>query len=1075
MIQNTEVEISSTEEDLTFFTNEEGKKLEDRFKKILEDVRYFDILVGYFRTSGFYRLYKEFEQIEKIRILVGLNADNKTVELINSAKNQIKSESETKEEMSAYIINEIYNSEDSYNVDLGVNKFIEYIQSGKLEIKAHPSSNIHAKVYISRFKPDDRDLGRVITGSSNFSENGLNAQYEFNVELEHRADVRYALRHFEKLWSEAVDLSAVYIDTIKHKTHLTDEITPYELYLKFVYEYFKDRLELKSETRLEPLPDGYLDLKYQKDAVAQLAQIVKEYDGAFLSDVVGLGKTYIAAMYMRTLAGQKLVICPPHIKKNWEDVIREFEVGGAKVVSLGKLDKVISEGTKKYEYVFVDEAHRFRNENTEQYQMLHQICAGKKVILITATPLNNSVYDFFPLLELFLSPTNCILPGVPNLKSFFSQIKSSLNKFDKDKPEYIEKVKEYSSLVRNKILNHLMVRRTREEIKTVYSEDIEKQGLFFPEVDNPHQIIYKFDGQTNLIFEKMIQKLKMFQFARYQNNLEDAFNKKKSPKNQDQNLIGFLKAMLVKRLESSKYAFLQTISRFIRSYEFFIEMYNKNTICLSNKLDYTDFEDDEEAFFKKLDKDDNCLVYTREQFEPDFIDKLQNDLDILKWIYNAWSNTPTDFKKDEFIKNLESDKILSSSKIIVFTESTETGINLYDSLFEKYDNSVLMYSSNVCRYNGDSLSSNKAKEIIHQNYDPKIEQQHNDVRILITTDVLAEGINLHRSNVIVNYDLPWNPTRVMQRVGRVNRVGTKFDKIHIYNIFPTNISDKEINLIDNIKGKIQAFHEALGDDAKYLTEDEETSNHKLFATEFYEKITNKDTFNEDNSGEFSTLKYVHLLEELRDNNPAYFNKIKNLPKKARTSRKYNINSPEKLITFFFNNNHKIIYETDGQTSRELSIEEAIPYFECPPDCVKQPFDKMFYDLLSVNKSAFINMLNQEMFEGAKKTSQNGTYHKTVIDRIKFILQECRRNKVAFTDNEEKFLNDVLTLYDSGEILSQISRNIKKELTQTTDCREMYEVIKQYSPDAYFDNKRKTKHAGSTNNRGIILSEMLVRM
>ena len=1072
MIQNGATNTQYIEDDLTFFTNEEGQKLEDRFKKLLADVRYFDVLVGYFRTSGFYRLYKDFENIEKIRILVGLSTDNKTVELINTAQDNIKSDLETKDNFSSYVVNEIYNAEDTYNLDIGVNKFIEYIKSGKLEIKAHPSSNIHAKVYISRFKPEDRDFGRVVTGSSNFSENGLNSQYEFNVELKNRADVRYALEHFEKLWAEAVDLSSTYVDTIKNKTHLSDIITPYELYLKFLYEYFKDRLELKSETRLEPLPDGYLDLKYQKDAVAQLAQIVKEYDGAFLSDVVGLGKTYIAAMYMRTLAGKKLIICPPHIKDNWEDVLNDFEVGGAKVVSLGKLDKVISKGTEKYEYVFVDEAHRFRNENTEQYQMLHQICAGKKVILITATPLNNSIYDFYPLIKLFLSTTNSLLPGVPNLNTFFSKIRSTLNKIDKSKQEYLDEVKESSKIVRNKILNPLMVRRTRAEIKDTYGEDIKKQGLYFPEVDTPHRITYKFDGQTNLIFEKTIQKLKEFKFARYRNNLLDAFKGTNSPKNQDQNLIGFLKTMLVKRLESSRYAFLQTVSRFIRSYEFFIGMYNNNAICLNSKLDYTDFEDNEEEFFKRLDEENDCIIYTKEQFKPDFIDNLNDDLDILKWIYNAWSNTSTDFKKDEFIENLKTDKILSTNKIIVFTESTETGLDIYNTLVKQYGKAVIMYSSNVCRYNNESLTSNRAKELILQNYDPKSEQKIDDIKILITTDVLAEGINLHRSNIIVNYDLPWNPTRVMQRVGRVNRVGAKAD-IHIYNIFPTNITDSEINLIDNIKGKIQAFHEALGDDAKYLTEEEETSNHKLFATEFYDKITNKDTFNESNSDEFSILKYVHILENIRDNDPTLFNKIKNLPKKARTIRGYAINTPHKLVTFFFNNNHKIIYETDGEDCRELSIEDAIPYFECSPNSSKKPFDKTFYDLLAVNKAAFDNAINQEILDSAKSTIQSGTSHKAIIERIKYVLQESRRNNVSFTDNEEQFLNEVLELYNTGVVLNKISNKIKKELSQVINCREIYEIIKENIPTEYFHNKRKTKTI-ENNNKGIILSEMLIK-
>ena len=175
--------------DLTFFTNEDGQKLEDRFKKTLKDVKYFDILVGYFRTSGFYRLYNDFENIEKIRILVGLNADKKAVEIIQNSQQRLNIESHkrTQEQLKVSIREELYHSADTYEIEQGIYKFIEYIQSGKLEIKAYPSYNIHAKVYISRFQEDDRDFGRVITGSSNFSESGLNSQYEFNVELKNNA------------------------------------------------------------------------------------------------------------------------------------------------------------------------------------------------------------------------------------------------------------------------------------------------------------------------------------------------------------------------------------------------------------------------------------------------------------------------------------------------------------------------------------------------------------------------------------------------------------------------------------------------------------------------------------------------------------------------------------------------------------------------------------------------------------------------------------------------------------------------------------------------------------------------
>jgi HKD family nuclease len=236
--------------DLTFFTNEPGSTLLDRFKRSLSNVQYFDVLVGYFRTSGFYQLYDALETVDQVRILVGLTVDQKAFELIEIAQIQgdkfqtdqaqisldFESHKRTKILVQNQIVVEITQAQDSYEIELGIQKFIEFIRTGKLEIKAYPSANLHAKVYISRFRKEDRDFGRVITGSSNFSWSGLVGNREFNVELKDRADVEFALNQFETLWAEAVDISADYVATVQYRTWLNDRITPYELYLKFLYE-----------------------------------------------------------------------------------------------------------------------------------------------------------------------------------------------------------------------------------------------------------------------------------------------------------------------------------------------------------------------------------------------------------------------------------------------------------------------------------------------------------------------------------------------------------------------------------------------------------------------------------------------------------------------------------------------------------------------------------------------------------------------------------------------------------------------------------------------------------------------
>lgn len=1056
--------------DLTFFTNEDGQKLEDRFKRTLKDVQYFDILVGYFRTSGFYRLYQDFENIDKIRILVGLNADKKAVDIIQSTKQiplGFESHTNTKEKFSASIIQELYESDDNYEIEFGITKFIEFIKSGKLEIKAYPSYNIHAKVYISRFKADDRDFGRVITGSSNFSESGLNSQYEFNVELKNTSDVQYALNKFEDLWKDAVDLSDVYIDTIQKDTWLNDEITPYELYLKFLYEYFKENLSRKETLDIQ-LPKDFMKLEYQHEAVRTLSEIVESYNGAFIADVVGLGKTYITAMYMQTLPGKKLIICPPPIIESWQDAISDFGVRSATVISLGKLEHIKKKGYEDYQYIFVDEAHRFRNENTTQYQMLHEICYGKKVILITATPLNNSIYDFYPLIKLFQPANDSDIPGMKNLEAFFISARNTLKNLDKGTPEYLEEVKKISKVVRDRILKYIMVRRTRKDVKQYFKEDIEKQGLTFPEVDTPHKIVYTFDNQTDAIFNETIKKLRDFTFARYQpgNNLLKEFQLTDFAQTQERNLVGFMKTMLVKRLESSKFAFLQTIDRFVKSYESFIKMYEAGTVYISNKIDIYDYLDneDEAGLLKELEKDSKSKIYAKEQFKPEFIDNLNFDLEILRWIKTNWSKVSKDFKKEEFVNVLKTDSTLNKSKMIIFTESMETGLDLYNTLEKEYQNKVLFYSSGVCRFKGESLSPNSAKDIIHQNYDPKYAEKSDDVRILITTDVLAEGINLHRSNIIINYDLPWNPTRVLQRVGRVNRVGTKFDKIFIYNFFPTSTADNELGLEDSIKAKIQAFHETLGEDAKYLTEEEETTNHKLFGEKFFDKINNKDTYNENDVTENLELKYISILEDIRENDLELFNKIKYLPKKARTARKFEVEK-DALITFFRKGALKKILITDGEKFEDLGFDDAIKYFECNPETTKHSITRDFYNLLDFNKKQFIQPEEQEEIQTTKRGGASN--HKEVKLRIEYAIKEGR-----LTDTQEEYLRKILVLYESGSILNETSKKIKDEISKTMDSFVVYQSVKNNIPETYLTNKKENKKT-EDEKREIILSEMLI--
>lgn len=275
-----------------------------------------------------------------------------------------------------------------------------------------------------------------------------------------------------------------------------------------------------------------------------------------------------------------------------------------------------------------------------------------------------------------------------------------------------------------------------------------------------------------------------------------------------------MKSILVKRLESSFFAFKNTLRRFIESYTKFIEMCNTGDIYISKKVNVYDLFDngDDEKLMELVDAD-KVQFFAFSEFSKDFMGALVKDLDMLKRLGQAWENIDTDPKLDEFKRELKKNLILKNNKLIIFTESKETATYLGNELGRIYGDSVVVFSGG---------SSSALKREIEYSYNPKYADKGKDkYNILITTDVLAEGVNLHRSGVLINYDLPWNPTRIMQRVGRINRVGTEFDRIYVFNFFPTSQTNKHLPLKERITEKLQAFHDTLGEDFKYLSDDEE--------------------------------------------------------------------------------------------------------------------------------------------------------------------------------------------------------------------------------------------------------------
>ncbi len=816
--------------DLTFITNEENCTLCDRFNQLIKDSRYFDVLVGYFYTSGFHALYPALETTEKIRILIGIGTGKDIVDLIGHSKENEEMEwqfshTEVKECFEREVTAEMEDSEDNLRVEEGIERFISWLKSGKLEIRAYPSRNIHAKLYIMTFKEGDRDFGRVITGSSNFTQSGLSDNLELNVELKNRSDYEFAAAKFESLWINSVDVGEKYINSVETHTWLNPNITPYQLYLKFLYEYFKDELSLTDEVFVNYLPQGFKKYDYQQQAVLNAKKIVEEYGGVFISDVVGLGKTYIATMLAGQLDGRTLVIAPPALLDrsnpgSWPNVFSDFHIP-ADFESVGKLELLLKRGVEKYANVIIDEAHRFRTEATIGFDQLAQICRGKRVVLISATPYNNSPMDILSQIKLFQNPRMSTIPNLPNLEGFFKERENWLKKINKQQnyDEYLRMTKENAREIRDRVLKYLMVRRTRTEIEKYFPADVEKQKLKFPEIQNPTPLYYELNNEEDAVFNESIRLItQQSKYVRYTPLLYYKDEISQIERLSQKNLASLMKVLLVKRLESSFHAFRCTIDRFIHSYEMFIKTFDEGSVYVSKKYAQKIFdlleEGDDEAVQLLIDEN-KAEKYDSSDFNDQFRDDLQNDLDILKKIQQLWQNVKRDPKLEKLQHELLNNAILKDKKIILFTESKETAEYLTSNIKDK----VICYHGN---------SGENIRDIIIENFDARAKNPKNDYRILIATEVLSEGVNLHRSNVVINYDIPWNPTRMMQRVGRINRVDTPFDTIYTFNFFPTVQSEDQIKLRKTAEAKINAFLTLLGGDAALLTEGEPVTSHELF-------------------------------------------------------------------------------------------------------------------------------------------------------------------------------------------------------------------------------------------------------
>ncbi|MFA5857433.1 MAG: helicase-related protein [Elusimicrobiota bacterium] len=1080
-----------------FITNSNTDNLGKRLIELIQKSDELKFLVGFFYFSGIRELYQGLKdnQNVKIKVLVGLNVDKQNYGLIEYGDPEKQLSDEERcynyfESIKKSINTENFDKKEFYEQ---VKYFIKLIREDKLIIRKTYNPN-HAKVYI--FKLQEGQVGRknlFITGSSNLTKPGLTTQEEFNVEI---SDYGFedTENYFDSLWEEAIKIteSAVtkkkLLEVIEKET-LVKEISPFEAFV-LVLQAYLDSFEQKEirESLIKTLEDnGYTPYHYQLDAVKQALAIIEKNNGVIIADVVGLGKTIIACAVAKELNKRGVVICPPGLvgdnNKNsgWNKYTEEFGMKDWEVRSLGDLENIAEfvQKTKDIEIVIIDEAHRFRNQDTKDYEYLKNICRNKIVVLLTATPFNNRPGDILSLLKLFITPKKSAITLENNLVVRFQAFKGIFDRLgyikkywnSKEEAKRKKAVAYYEGFFEEKTINldkvNQKAKYLAKQIKDVIEPvtirrnrlDLQNNPYYKDEVKNlskvadPKEWFFELTKAQSGFYDKIISayfgdpeeggqfKGAIYRPFEYEVAKEKVKNEKLSEKEnfqlvQQRNLYDFMRRLMVKRFESSFGSFMQSIKNFKKITETAREFINKTgKYILDRDLMEDIYNKTPEEIEKHLNEysekikngeyPKNHKIYTLNTFKykNEFTAHIEADLQLFDKILKELEEldlVKNDPKTDCLLNNLEAvlkekpNKGCPKRKIVVFSEYLDTVKYLEPILKEHFGERLLVIA-------GD-LSTKKILSI-NKNFDASYKSQENEFDVLLSTDKISEGFNLNRAGMVVNYDIPWNPVRVIQRVGRINRISKKvFDELYIVNFFPTEKGAELVKSREIASNKMFLIHNTLGEDAKIFDIDEEPTPAGL-----YEKVQqNPDKLEVESFYTQALAIYVKIKKE----SPELIEALKKYPPRIKTAKKYGENE---LLVFLKKGRlyaYSVRYGADGKDqTASTTFEDVFANIICGKEEKPLIFSGRAWE-------AYENVKNFKEYRGSP-VSEQSLEQKAVIN-LKSLIHTVQREEIMPYKN---FLRTLLEdIIDYGTLSDYTLRRISN--LESSDDKGIKETVKE---------------------------------
>lgn len=805
------------------------------------------IATAYFNPGGYSLIAEQLDEIGPVKLLLGVAPDEERGRIRNlsaGATPKAAKAAKLRQALSGHV-RSIEEDRDllGYDHDADVNalRLVEWLRSGDVEVRRFEKGFLHGKAFM--VSTDDEG---VIAGSSNFTFAGLARNRELNLGHYDPSVVERVREWFEGVWdeSEEFDLAAIYES--RFEPH-----NPYLIYMRMLLERYGPELEMEAVEE-----GGGISLTtFQRDGLWRARRLLRERHGVLIADGVGLGKTFLAGELIREAVSERrqrvLLITPAALRDGpWKRFLLDHGLG-VESLSFEELSgdtQLNPDGTgarlqydvNDYAMVVIDEAHGYRNPDTRRAAVLRKLLQGsppKDVVLLTATPVNNSLWDLYYLLTYFVRNDAAFADaGVKSLEAHFRDAMAL-------DPE------DLSAEALFDVLDAVAVRRTRHFVKRYYPHDTVDIGGVSVPITFPKSHVVKVDydlgGVYPHFFERFAHALDctepsecehegavadapILHLARY---APSRFRKGGEAESYEIQLAGLLRSGLLKRFESSSHAFALTCDRMADSHDAFLELLDEGFVGSAGAL--TDWiatdSDDFEGFLAGVDGD----LHPAAAYDvPALREATKADRDLLRSFAEEARQVPAaadpkllelqgqlrEIADEAEAEGIGEEDVRDKSKVIIFSYFAET----IEWVKECLDDAITK-DPQLSRFAGRTVSisgSQGDKSDVLFGFAPISAQApagaDDRYDLLFTTDVLAEGVNLQQARHIINYDLPWNPMRLVQRHGRIDRIGSAHDDVFVRCFFPDTALDALLGLEERLLKKLHQAAASVGVEGEVL-------------------------------------------------------------------------------------------------------------------------------------------------------------------------------------------------------------------------------------------------------------------